>query len=86
MFGQMCLPCFFESTYWLNLLKYFSMLSLEGMNNFLIQLIIPCCSGGRDLSGNKRTNKSQSSDQKFDKMNEALRLSCKLGYPVRVVR
>lgn len=44
------------------------------------------CSGGRDLSGNKRTNKSQSFDQKFDKMNEALRVSCKKGYPVRVVR
>ncbi|KAM3405789.1 hypothetical protein ACQJBY_000043 [Aegilops geniculata] len=43
-------------------------------------------SGGRDLSGNKRTNKEQSSDQKFDKMNAALRLSCKKGYPVRVVR
>ncbi|KAF5205145.1 E3 ubiquitin-protein ligase orthrus [Thalictrum thalictroides] len=43
-------------------------------------------SGGRDLSGNKRTNKSQSFDQKFDKMNEALRVSCKKGYPVRVVR
>ncbi|GLT60364.1 hypothetical protein SLA2020_331330 [Shorea laevis] len=43
-------------------------------------------SGGRDLSGNKRTNKQQSFDQKFDKMNEALRVSCKRGYPVRVVR
>ncbi|XP_077212110.1 E3 ubiquitin-protein ligase ORTHRUS 2-like [Tasmannia lanceolata] len=43
-------------------------------------------SGGRDLSGNKRTNKEQSFDQKFDKMNEALRVSCKKGYPVRVVR
>ncbi|RZC59487.1 hypothetical protein C5167_006790 [Papaver somniferum] len=43
-------------------------------------------SGGRDLSGNKRTNKDQSFDQKFEKMNEALRLSCKKGYPVRVVR
>ncbi|KAL5711695.1 RING-type E3 ubiquitin transferase [Ranunculus cassubicifolius] len=43
-------------------------------------------SGGRDLSGNKRTNKSQSFDQMFDKMNEALRVSCKKGYPVRVVR
>ncbi|KDP37905.1 hypothetical protein JCGZ_05344 [Jatropha curcas] len=43
-------------------------------------------SGGRDLSGNKRTNKEQSFDQKFEKMNEALRLSCKKGYPVRVVR
>ncbi|CAM6093487.1 unnamed protein product [Calypogeia fissa] len=43
-------------------------------------------SGGRDLSGNKRTNKEQSFDQKFDKSNEALRVSCKRGYPVRVVR
>ncbi|CAM6037685.1 unnamed protein product [Sphagnum compactum] len=43
-------------------------------------------SGGRDLSGNKRTNKEQSFDQKFEKMNEALRISCKQGYPVRVVR
>ncbi|KAJ6841292.1 E3 ubiquitin-protein ligase ORTHRUS 2-like [Iris pallida] len=43
-------------------------------------------SGGRDLSGNKRTNKDQSFDQKFEKMNESLRVSCKKGYPVRVVR
>ncbi|XP_076885558.1 E3 ubiquitin-protein ligase ORTHRUS 2-like [Bidens hawaiensis] len=43
-------------------------------------------SGGRDLSGNKRTNKTQSFDQKFNKSNEALRVSCKKGYPVRVVR
>ena len=43
-------------------------------------------SGGRDLSGNKRTNKEQSFDQKFEKMNEALRVSCKKGYPIRVVR
>lgn len=43
-------------------------------------------SGGRDLSGNKRTNKDQSFDQTFDKYNEALRVSCKMGYPVRVVR
>lgn len=43
-------------------------------------------SGGRDLSGNKRTNKEQSSDQKFTKMNDALRVSCLKGYPVRVVR
>ncbi|KAK9199435.1 hypothetical protein WN944_014626 [Citrus x changshan-huyou] len=43
-------------------------------------------SGGRDLSGNKRTNKNQSFDQKFLKLNEALRVSCKKGYPVRVVR
>ncbi|GER55337.1 zinc finger C3HC4-type RING finger family protein [Striga asiatica] len=43
-------------------------------------------SGGRDLSGNKRTNKLQSFDQTFTKLNEALRVSCKQGYPVRVVR
>ncbi|KAG8084671.1 hypothetical protein GUJ93_ZPchr0010g8847 [Zizania palustris] len=43
-------------------------------------------SGGRDLSGNKRTNKDQSSDQKFEKLNAALRISCLKGYPVRVVR
>ncbi|KAM7464785.1 hypothetical protein LguiA_032906 [Lonicera macranthoides] len=43
-------------------------------------------SGGRDLSGNKRTNKDQSFDQKFEKQNEALRVSCRKGYPVRVVR
>ncbi|XP_011086888.1 E3 ubiquitin-protein ligase ORTHRUS 2 [Sesamum indicum] len=43
-------------------------------------------SGGRDLSGNKRTNKIQSFDQRFEKFNEALRVSCRKGYPVRVVR
>ncbi|KAK4357691.1 hypothetical protein RND71_023301 [Anisodus tanguticus] len=43
-------------------------------------------SGGRDLSGNKRTNKLQSFDQKFDKLNDSLRVSCLKGYPVRVVR
>ena len=43
-------------------------------------------SGGRDLSGNKRTSKTQSFDQKFDKSNEALKVSCMLGLPVRVVR
>ncbi|OAY71610.1 E3 ubiquitin-protein ligase ORTHRUS 2, partial [Ananas comosus] len=42
-------------------------------------------SGGRDLSGNKRTNKEQSFDQKFEKLNQALRVSCLKGYPVRVV-
>ncbi|XP_051217414.1 uncharacterized protein [Lolium perenne] len=41
--------------------------------------------GGSDLSGNKRTNKEQSSDQKFEKMNVALRLSFLKGYPVRVI-
>lgn len=43
-------------------------------------------SGGRDLSGNKRTSKVQSFDQTFDSMNLALRLSCEKGLPVRVVR
>lgn len=43
-------------------------------------------SGGRDLSGNKRTNKIQSFDQTFENMNKALKLSCEKGLPVRVVR
>lgn len=43
-------------------------------------------SGGRDLSGNKRTNNVQSFDQVFEKMNKALKLSCVKGLPVRVVR
>ncbi|KAK7312053.1 hypothetical protein VNO77_35592 [Canavalia gladiata] len=43
-------------------------------------------SGGKDLSGNKRTNKNHSFDQKFDKYNRALQVSCLQGYPVRVVR
>ncbi|KAL6177710.1 hypothetical protein ACLB2K_049234 [Fragaria x ananassa] len=43
-------------------------------------------SGGRDLSGNKRTNKDQSFDQTFEKYNKALQVSCMKGYPVRVVR
>ncbi|XP_013712639.1 E3 ubiquitin-protein ligase ORTHRUS 2-like isoform X2 [Brassica napus] len=43
-------------------------------------------SGGRDLTGNKRTNKDQAFDQQFTKSNAALRISCKMGYPVRVVR
>jgi E3 ubiquitin-protein ligase UHRF1 len=43
-------------------------------------------SGGRDLSGNKRVSAVQSFDQAFDKMNEALRVSCERGLPVRVVR
>lgn len=43
-------------------------------------------SGGRDLSGNKRTNKEQSFGQRFKKGNLSLRLSCDKGYPVRVIR
>ncbi|MEW5310725.1 MAG: hypothetical protein WDW38_002493 [Sanguina aurantia] len=43
-------------------------------------------SGGRDLSGNKRTSKVQSFDQVFENMNKALKESCLKGYPVRVVR
>ncbi|KAJ7945609.1 E3 ubiquitin-protein ligase ORTHRUS 2 [Quillaja saponaria] len=43
-------------------------------------------SGGRDLSGNKRTSKEQSFDQQFEKSNKALQVSCMNGYPVRVVR
>lgn len=47
---------------------------------------LPTGSGGRDLSGNKRTSKTQSFDQKFESMNLALQLSCTRGLPVRVVR
>lgn len=54
------------------------------MSNF--HLLVCICSGGRDLSGNKRTNVMHSFDQKFEKLNEALRVSCRKGYPVRVVR
>ncbi|KNA21574.1 hypothetical protein SOVF_041990 [Spinacia oleracea] len=43
-------------------------------------------SGGRDLSGNKRTSKEQTHDQKFTAGNEALRTSCRYGYPIRVIR
>ncbi len=43
-------------------------------------------SGGRDLSGNKRTSKVQSFNQDFTSMNQALKLSCERGLPVRVVR
>ena len=43
-------------------------------------------SGGRDLSGNKRTNKEQGCDQELTAFNKALQLSCTKGYPVRVVR
>ena len=62
-------------------------------------------SGGRDLSGNKRTNKvtsitvtllnldneengvqTQSFEQEFKSYNEALRVSCIKGLPIRVVR
>ncbi|KMZ66058.1 E3 ubiquitin-protein ligase ORTHRUS 1 [Zostera marina] len=43
-------------------------------------------SGGRDLTGNKRTNKDQAFDQVFEKLNSALKVSCLNGYPVRVVR
>lgn len=42
--------------------------------------------GGRDLSGNKRTNKVQSSDQEFEGANKALLKSCTDGLPVRVLR
>jgi E3 ubiquitin-protein ligase UHRF1 len=42
--------------------------------------------GGRDLSGNKRTNKVQSSDQEFEGANKALLKSCSDGLPVRVLR
>ena len=42
--------------------------------------------GGRDLSGNKRTNKVQSCDQEFEGANKALLKSCTDGLPVRVLR
>ena len=51
-----------------------------------VQRVEGGCSGGRDLSGNKRTNKEHSFDQRFESANEALRVSCRNGYPVRVVR
>ncbi|EOA33907.1 hypothetical protein CARUB_v10021399mg [Capsella rubella] len=43
-------------------------------------------SGGKDLSGNLRTNETHSFDQEFTYSNKALRLSCERGYPVRVIR
>lgn len=43
-------------------------------------------SGGRDLSGNKRTNKAQAHDQTFESFNKALLKTCERGLPVRVVR
>ncbi|XP_058771298.1 E3 ubiquitin-protein ligase ORTHRUS 2-like isoform X1 [Vicia villosa] len=43
-------------------------------------------SSGRDLSGSKRTNKNQFFDKKSERKNEAFRLSCQKGYPIRVVR
>ncbi|GBG69429.1 hypothetical protein CBR_g4123 [Chara braunii] len=43
-------------------------------------------SGGRDLSGNKRTNNVQSFDQDFAKLNQALLVSCRKGLPLRVIR
>ena len=57
--------------------------------------------GGRDLTGNKRTNKVQSFDQTLDRYNKAIAISCnakfndkigaesqdwKKGKPVRVLR
>ncbi|XP_057791489.1 E3 ubiquitin-protein ligase ORTHRUS 2-like [Salvia miltiorrhiza] len=43
-------------------------------------------SGGKALDGNKRTNKEHSFDQEFAEGNQALRVSCVKGYPVRVIR
>lgn len=43
-------------------------------------------SGGRDLSGNKRTSNKQDFDQVFTKYNAALKVSCEQGLPLRVVR
>jgi hypothetical protein len=67
---------------------FFFWLSLHfAVHSFITSLSsLGADSGGRDLSGNKRTNKQQSFDQKFEKLNEALRVSCHKGYPVRVVR
>jgi hypothetical protein len=68
----------------------------------LRQLLLIEGSGGRDLSGNKRTAKKQSFDQQLTNMNLALAISCYApvnaanggdakenwmkGKPVRVVR
>ncbi|KAK6147970.1 hypothetical protein DH2020_018882 [Rehmannia glutinosa] len=52
----------------------------------MFSLLFEHGSGGRDLSGNKRTNKEQSFDQEFKEQNQSLRVSCDKGYPVRVVR
>lgn len=65
---------------------YFDFLKFQLLLHKFLMFLFVINSGGRDLSGNKRTNKTQSFDQKFDKSNEALRVSCKNGYPVRVVR
>lgn len=60
--------------------------------NYLVVIFVPLTvlilnhSGGRDLSGNKRTSKEQTHDQKFTAGNEALRTSCRYGYPIRVIR
>ena len=43
-------------------------------------------SGGKDLSGNKRTNKVQCAHQVFESSNQALVQSCIDGLPVRVLR
>ncbi|KAG6390721.1 hypothetical protein SASPL_148465 [Salvia splendens] len=43
-------------------------------------------SGGKQLTGNRRTNKEHSFDQEFTDSNQALRVSCMKGYPVRVIR
>ncbi|KAJ4848650.1 hypothetical protein Tsubulata_023498 [Turnera subulata] len=52
-------------------------------NKFVI-LFVPLVNNDKD-AGLQRTNKEQSFDQEFEKYNEALRVSCLEGYPVRVV-
>ena len=67
------------------LIKPFSLLCVS-VTAVICYVVNVYCSGGRDLTGNKRTNKDQAFDQQFTKSNAALRISCKMGYPVRVVR
>lgn len=67
-------------------LSYAEVIQFSDKTFSLFCLIYVSHSGGRDLSGNKRTNTEQTSDQKFERFNEALRLSCEMGYPVRVIR
>ena len=67
------------------LIKSFSLFCVS-VTAVICYVVNVYCSGGRDLTGNKRTNKDQAFDQQFTKSNAALRISCKMGYPVRVVR
>ncbi|CAA6660057.1 unnamed protein product [Spirodela intermedia] len=56
----------------------FALLLITLLCNYMIR--------GTGPEWNKRTNKEQSFDQRFEKLNQALRVSCQKGYPVRVVR